>query len=119
MQYKIGDIVFASKGIKEDNKAVPNHLFVIIDDDGTVVPADYFGFVVSSRVDKSKENSDYKFNEPISKSPLNNLVSNSIVKCDQLMQIPTNNINKKIGTVTDEEMNRFLTSFEESIVGSV
>ena len=116
MQYKIGDIIFASKGTKiQDEDEIKSHLFVIIDDDGNVVPADYFGFVVSSRLEKSKTNSRFKFNEPILKNESNNLKVNSIVKCDQLLSIPSKNINKKIGTVSDEEMTRFLNSFQDYI----
>lgn len=89
-----------------------SHLFVIIDDDGNVVPADYFGFVVSSNLSKSKENSIFKDNEEIKKDSSNNLMVDSIVKCDQLMQIPSDNINKKIGEVEEEDLVRFLNAFE-------
>ncbi len=116
MNYQMGDIVFASDAIKkEENQSVKNHLFVIIDDDGNVVPAEYFGLVVSSRTDKSKDNSDFKYNEPINKSNVNNLRTNSIVKCDQLFSIPQENINTKIGAVTYQEMARFLNAFSDSL----
>ena len=112
MQYKIGDIVFASEAIKKpENDTVKSHLFVIIDDDGNVVPADYFGFVVSSNLNKSKDNSKYKYNERINMNSNNNLRTDSIVKCDQLMSIPTENINTKIGTVDAADLIRFLDSF--------
>ena len=65
-----------------------------------------------SNLEKSKENSIYKYNEPISKDTTNNLKVNSIVKCDQLMNIPSENINMKIGTVLEEDLTRFLTAFE-------
>lgn len=78
MQYQMGDIVFASEAIKrEENNTVKSHLFVIIDDDGNVVPADYFGFVVSSNLSKSKENSIFKYNEEIKKDSSNNLMVES------------------------------------------
>jgi len=113
MQYKMGDIVFASEAIKkEENSSVKSHLFVIIDDDGNVVPAEYFGFVVSSNLSKSKENSVFKYNERVNKDNSNNLKTDSIVKCDQLMSIPTDNINMKIGTVLEEDLTRFLQAFE-------
>ena len=112
MNYQMGDIVFASDAVKkEENENVKNHLFVIIDDDGNVVPAEYFGLVVSSRVDKSKDNSNFKYNEPINKNNINNLKTNSIVKCDQLFSIPKGNINTKIGAVTYQEMAKFLNAF--------
>lgn len=113
MQYKMGDIVFASEAIKkEDNNSIKSHLFVLIDDDGNVVPAEYFGFVVSSNLSKSKENSPYKYNEIIETKPQNHLKTKSIVKCDQLMSIPTENINTKIGTVDEDDLVRFLNAFE-------
>lgn len=113
MNYKMGDIIFASEAIKRDeNDSIRSHLFVLIDDDGNVVPADYFGFVVSSNLDKSKRNSIYKYNEEIKRNGNNNLNVDSIVKCDQLMQIPSGNINKKIGEVDEEDLMRFLNAFE-------
>lgn len=113
MKYEIGDIVFALEAVKkENNDAVKSHLFVIIDDDGNMVPADYFGFVLSSNLSKSKENSIYKYNEIIKKDVNNNLKVDSIVKCDQLMSIPTQNINMKIGAVLEEDLERFLKAFE-------
>lgn len=109
MEYEIGDIVWVSEAIKNiENENVRNHLFVIIDDDGKVVPMEYFGFVISSNLSKSKENSKFKYNEPLKKDGENNLRSDSIVKCDQLMSIPTENIIKKIGEVNEETINRFL-----------
>lgn len=117
MQYKIGDIVFAADGIENEQKEeIKNHLYVIIDDDGNVVPADYFGFVVSSKTSKSKENSNFKFNESLIKNNTNNLKVNSIVKCDQLFSIPASHINKKIGTVEEDDMIRFLGAFNNSLV---
>lgn len=117
MQYKMGDIVFASEAIKkEENETVKSHLFVLIDDDGNVVPAEYFGFVVSSNLNKSKENSPYKYNEVIEVKPENHLKTKSIVKCDQLMSIPKENIDTRIGRVDEEDLNRFLNAFEDFLL---
>ena len=114
MEYKIGDIVWVSEAIKtQERGSVKNHLFVIIGDDGKSVPIEYFGFVISSRLDKSKENSIYKYNETIMKDNENNLTTNSIVKCDQLLSIPEDNINRRIGSVNAEDLIRFLNAFEE------
>ncbi len=109
MKYNMGDIVWVTN--LTDLKQVDNHLFVVIDDDGQIVPADYFGFVVSSHTEKSKEVSKFKYNEPLNKNNSNNLDDNSIVKCDQLFEIPSNSINCKIGTVEPDELNRFLVSY--------
>lgn len=112
MQYNMGDIVFVSETAKKDEDSVRNHLFVIIDNDGNVVPMDYYGFVISSRLDKSKENSKFKYNERINKDSTNNLKTDSIVKCDQLMRFPSENIFMKVGTVIEEDLERFLEAFQ-------
>ena len=115
MKYQMGDIVWASEAtIKENSKNngnVRNHFFVIIDDDGKVVPIDYFGLVVSSRTEKSKENSPFKYNEPLYANECG-LKYDGIVKCDQLMSIPSNNISRKVGEIDAEVFNRFLDAFE-------
>lgn len=114
MKYEKGDIIFASNAIKvPDNDTIKSHLYVIIDDDGNIVPADYFGFVLSSRIEKSKNNSPFKYNEPIMKSDENNLDVDSIVKCDQLMDIPSQYIQCKIGAVPEYQLNTFLDAFED------
>lgn len=109
MKYNIGDIVWVTN--LQSITQVENHLFVVIDDDGQLIPADYFGFVVSSHTEKSKEVSKFKYNEPLNKNSSNSLNTDSIVKCDQLFDIPSNSINCKIGTVEPEELNRFLVSY--------
>lgn len=113
MKYLIGDIVWVSEAVvKEQAENVKNHLFVIIDDDGNVVPMDYYGFVLSSRLEKSKENSNFKYNEIIETDKDNHLKTKSIVKCDQLMNFPAQNIERKIGEVNVDDLNRFLNAFE-------
>lgn len=111
MNYQIGDIVWVTN-LEEFNK-VNNHLFIVISDDGQVIPADYFGFVLSSNLAKSKNVSSFKYNEPINRNNTNNLKTDSIVKCDQLYDIPINSINYKIGRAEADEMNRFLVRYNE------
>jgi len=116
MKYNMGDIVWVSEANKEvTNNNVKNHLFVIIDNDGNLVPMDYYGFVISSRLEKSKNNSKYKYNEEIENDNNNNLKTKSIVKCDQLMNIPSQNIEMKIGEVNESDLIRFLNAFENSM----
>lgn len=109
MKYNTGDIVWVTN--LQETQEVENHLFVVIDDDGQIIPADYFGFVVSSHIEKSKKVSNFKYNEPLDKNSKNNLNYNSIVKCDQIYQIPSMSINCKIGTVEPDELNRFLVAY--------
>ncbi len=112
MKYQMGDIVFAAEATKkEDSSSIRSHFFVIIDDDGKVVPIDYLGLVISSRTEKSKENSPYKYNEPLYASECG-LKYDGIVKCDQLMSIPSSNISRKVGEIDEDVLNRFLNAFE-------
>lgn len=109
MKYNMGDIVWVTN--LQATPDVENHLFVVIDDDGQLIPADYFGFIVSSHTEKSKDESNYKYNEPLNKNNTNNLDYDSIVKCDQFYEIPSNAIDRKIGTVESDELNRFLLAY--------
>ena len=115
MKYEIGDIVWVAEFENYKDKAVDHHYFVVIDDDGNIVPADYFGFVVSSNIKKSKYNSSFKYNEPIKKDSINRLNTDSIVKCDQLFNIPKETIVHKLGTVKVEDMIRFLNTYKNFI----
>ena len=113
MKYEIGDIVWVAEFEGENKQIVNHHYFVVVDDDGKLIPADYFGFVVSSNTKKSKENSKFKYNEPIKKDSTNKLDYDSIVKCDQLFTIPKKTISYKLGTVNVEDMIRFLNAYND------
>ena len=73
MKYEIGDIIWVAEFEDINKKVIDHHYFVVIDDDGKLIPADYFGFVVSSNISKSKENSKFKYNETIKKNNHNKL----------------------------------------------
>ena len=49
MKYEIGDIVWVAEFEDTNKKEIDHHFFVVVDDDGQIVPADYFGFVVSEK----------------------------------------------------------------------
>jgi len=112
-KYDMGDIVFVNEYDYTENKTGDNHLFVIISDDNQIIPLEYFGLIVSSHIEKSKENSDYKYNEILKKSAINSLKSDSIVKCDQLYEIAPSNIQFKIGTVDIDDFVRFINAYDE------
>lgn len=114
-KYNLGDIVFVNEYNYVNNDIGKNHLFVIIDDDNKVVPLEYFGFIVSSHTEKSKEKTKYIYNEPLPKSKTNNLMSDSIEKCDNLFTLPSKNIQYKIGTVDVDDFLRFITTYKEKI----
>lgn len=113
MKYEIGDIIWVAEFESEDDSLVDHHYYVVVNDDGKVVPADYFGFVISSNTKKSKENSKFKFNEPLNRDKKNKLHYDSIVKCDKLYTIPKKTVSYKLGSVNVEDMLRFLEAYKE------
>lgn len=112
-KYDIGDIVFVNEYSYENNITGLNHLFVVINGDNEVVPLDYFGLIVSSHIEKSKEVSRFKYNEPLKADTANGLKTDSIVKCDQLYNFPKANIQFRIGQVDVDDFLRFVNTYNE------
>lgn len=110
-KYDIGDIVFVSSYDYDNGSKGSNHLFVIIDEE-TLVAVEYFGLIVSSRIEKSKKTSLFKFNEILKKNDVNGLNQDSIVKCDQLYNFSEKNILFKIGHVDVDDFLRFMNAYE-------
>lgn len=108
-KYEIGDIVFVSKYKYENGKNGNNHLFVIISDDNEYIPIEYFGMIVSSRIEKAK----YKANIKINKNDENGLHQDSIVKCDYIYKIPAKNIVMKIGRVDIDDYLKFIEIYND------
>ena len=104
--FEIGDIVFASNYEYKSGNVGQNHSFVIIDD-GQAIDINYFGFLLSSHVEKAI----YPYNEKLEKNNVNNLRQDSIVKCDDLIEISENEIRFKIGTVTEDDLNKFIDTY--------
>ena len=100
--FGIGDIVFVSNYEYKSGNVGQNHSFVIID-------INYFGFLLSSHVEKAT----YPYNEKLDKNNINNLRQDSIVKCDDLIEISENDIRFKIGTVTEEDLNKFIDTYSK------
>ena len=88
-------------------------MFVVINGDNEVVPLDYFGLIVSSHIEKSKEVSRFKYNEPLKADTANGLKTDSIVKCDQLYNFPKANIQFRIGQVDVDDFLRFVNTYNE------
>ena len=107
-QYSIGDIVFVSNYKYKNGNDGRKHIFVIIDY-GQAVDINYFGFLLSSQLTKAT----YQYNEIINKNSLNNLYKDSIVKCDDLITLSENEIQFKIGEVTQEDLERFISTYEK------
>lgn len=54
-KYQKRDIVYVKEYNYNDNTKGNHHLFVIINDDGNIIPIEYFGFILSSQIQKRKE----------------------------------------------------------------
>ena len=87
-KYNVGDIIYVKEFLYPNGSIGYNHLFVIIDDDNISIPLDYFGFLISSKLNKIKYNS----NVLLEKDFLNNLSKDSIVKTDHVYKISSDNI---------------------------
>lgn len=114
-EYEVGDIVLVSD-IKEPKKKMDEvryHPFIIIDEECSCVSTDFYGFLISSKIQKNKDKSKYRYNEPIEKNEENNLSKDGHVKCDVLYKFDKDYIIMKIGTVSVEEFLRFLKAYEE------
>lgn len=99
----IGDIVFVKEFIYENKSQGKNHLFIIIEEDNTVVSLEYFGMLISSKLSKL----NYKENILLKKDNKNRLHQNSIVKTDCLYKITPDMISFKLGTVSKEKVELF------------
>ncbi len=108
--YNIGDIVFVANYEYKSGKVGTNHSFVIIDE-GQAVDINYFGFLLSSHIEKAS----FPYNEILNKNATNRLRENSIVKCDDLIEITEKQIQFKIGTVDESDLERFINTFEKYI----
>ena len=106
-KYSIGDIVYVKEFLFPDGSIGSNHLFVIIDDNNISVPLDYFGFIISSRLNKLK----YDSNVLLKKDFFNNLSKDSIVKTDCVYRIASDNILFKIGSVSRSNVIRYKNMF--------
>lgn len=105
-KFNIGDIVFVSNYEYKNGATGTNHSFVIIDD-GQAVDMNYFGFLLSSKTEKST----YPYNESLNKNQTNGLKKDSIVKCDDLIEIAKREIVFKIGYVEQVELERFMNTY--------
>lgn len=107
-KFNIGDIVFVSNYEYKSGNVGKNHSFVIIDD-GQAIDINYFGFLLSSHIEKAT----YPFNEKLERNDSNKLREDSIVKCDDLIEISESEIRFKIGTVTEDDLNKFIDTYSK------
>ncbi|MBR1653856.1 MAG: type II toxin-antitoxin system PemK/MazF family toxin [Clostridia bacterium] len=109
-KYNIGDIVFVSNYKYKSGLDGNNHSFVIIDE-SKAIDINYFGFLLSSKVNKA----DYSYNEILNKNKTNNLLKDSIVKCDDLIEIQESKIKFKIGEVSKDDLEKFVNTYSKYI----
>lgn len=105
-KYNIGDIVFVTNYEYKSGQIGQNHSFVIVDD-GQAIDINYFGFLLSSNLKKAT----YPYNEILNKDNTNKLNKDGIVKCDDLIEITEKEIKFKIGTVSQEDLERFIDTY--------
>ena len=111
VKYDVGDIVYVKEFLYPDGSAGRNHLFVIVDKDNIAVPLDYFGMLISSKINKVK----YKSNKLLKKDNINNLNKDSIVKTDNVYKILNEYILYKVGRVDDFRLEQYKMCFLENI----
>ena len=105
--YSIGDIVFVKEYKYKNGRKKKNHLFVIVGEDNLVVPIEYFGMLISSKISKVK----YTSNKLLNKDNINKLHTDSIVKTDIIYKINPRAIAFKIGKVDKNKIEEYRESY--------
>lgn len=106
-KFSIGDIVYVSRYKYKSGEMGTNHFLVIIDDGQAIEIDSYFGFLVTSNQEKIK----YKYNKRLNKNIRNHLIKDSIVKCDDLIEISDEEIVFKVGEVEQSDLKTFLNTY--------
>lgn len=107
--YEIGDIVFVKDYYYFNGEKGNNHMFVIIDQNNTVVPLENFGMILSSRLEKLKFDS----NVLLKKDEINKLKVDSIVKTDTIYKVLNEQILFKVGKVDIEKVEEYKKKYAE------
>lgn len=94
---------------EENGKKGTNHLFVIIEKDNYAVPIEYFTMLISSHLDKLK----FSTNKLLLKDELNKLKRDSIVKTDVIYKVKNEDIEFKIGEVTEKTVLEYKKNLEK------
>lgn len=106
-KFNIGDIVFVAKYQYKSGQIGENHLLVIIDDGQAIALDNYFGFLLTSNQKQIK----YPYNKSLKKNDKNHLDKDSVVKCDDFIEISESEIQFKVGSVEQEDLERFLDTY--------
>lgn len=105
--YETGDIVYVEKFEYTSGRSGSNHLFVVVDENNYAISLEYFGLLISSRLDKLK----YKENILLKKNNSNNLKKDSLVKTDAIYSLKPDNIIYNVGKTTLEQVKLFKEMF--------
>ena len=105
----IGDIVFVREYSYPDGTKGHNHMFVIIESDYQAVPIEYFGMLISSKLDKLK----YSTNVLLRKNDINGLDKDSIVKTDYVYKLLQNRIVFKLARVDIDKVEEYKRHFNK------
>lgn len=105
--YEEGDIIFVKEYEYVNGKKGYNHLFVIIERNVIAVPIEIFAMLISSNLDKLK----FKSNKLLKKDKMNNLHKDSLVKTDKMYPISPNQIQCKVGIVSQKLVEEYKKSF--------
>ena len=106
-KFSIGDIVFVAKYQYKSGELGENHLLVIIDDGQAIALDNYFGFLLTSNEKQKK----YPYNKSLNKNGTNNLDKDSVVKCDDFIEISEAEIKFKVGSVEQKDLERFMNTY--------
>ena len=106
---QIGDIVFAREYTYSDGTKGHNHMFVIVESDYQAVPIEYFGMILSSRVNKLK----YSTNILLKKDKDNGLKKDSVIKTDYVYKLLEKQIVFKVGKVDINKVNEYKNYFNK------
>ena len=106
-KFSIGDIVYVSKYQYKSGELGTNHFLVIIDDGQAIDIDSYFGFLLTSNSEQKK----YPYNKILNKNDKNHLNKDSIVKCDDFIEISEKEIKFKVGSVEQKDLERFLNTY--------
>lgn len=106
-KFNIGDIVFVAKYQYKSGELGENHFVVIIDDGQAIEVDSYFGFLLTSNAKQLK----YPYNESLKKDNKNHLHKDSVVKCDDFIEIIEKEIKFKVGSVEQADLEKFLNTY--------
>ena len=106
-KFNIGDIVFVAQYYYKSGELCENHFLVIIDDGQAIAIDNYFGFLLTSNAKQKR----YPYNKELKKNDKNNLDKDSVVKCDDFIEISEKDIQFKVGEVEQDDLERFLNTY--------